>query len=168
MKNHFNFAFRGERVLITNDFGYYCYLSYQEFKDLLNDKIDHCTEKWRELVQKKFVADGDIEVFIENSFLALKAMKLYLYKSPSLHIFVVTTQCNSDCIYCQAHSNNTSCFITMNNETAEKAVDIALSAPEKHLSFEFQGGEPLINFGIVKKSAIIKYPKSWIGRIQAA
>lgn len=39
----------------------------------------------------------------------------------------------------------------MSEETAERAVDVALQAPNKRLSFEFQGGEPLLNFPVVKR-----------------
>jgi His-Xaa-Ser system radical SAM maturase HxsB len=38
----------------------------------------------------------------------------------------------------------------MNKEVAKRAVDIALQSPEKNLNFEFQGGEPLVNFDIIK------------------
>ena len=38
----------------------------------------------------------------------------------------------------------------MSKEIAEKAIDIALQSPETELSFEFQGGEPLLNFEIIK------------------
>ena len=43
----------------------------------------------------------------------------------------------------------------MDEETAEKAVDIALESPAKYLSFEFQGGEPLLNFRVIKH--IVEY-----------
>lgn len=38
----------------------------------------------------------------------------------------------------------------MDKETAKKAVDIALSSENKTISFEFQGGEPLLNYEIIK------------------
>jgi His-Xaa-Ser system radical SAM maturase HxsB len=38
----------------------------------------------------------------------------------------------------------------MNEEIAKKAVDVALSSPAKHLIFEFQGGEPLLNFETIE------------------
>lgn len=43
----------------------------------------------------------------------------------------------------------------MNYEIAEKAVDIALQSPTKCLTFEFQGGEPLLNFNVIKH--IVEY-----------
>lgn len=38
----------------------------------------------------------------------------------------------------------------MDREMAQKAVDIALQSPEQYLSFEFQGGEPLIHFEMIR------------------
>lgn len=38
----------------------------------------------------------------------------------------------------------------MSIETARKAVDIALSSNSENLTFEFQGGEPLTNFDVIK------------------
>ena len=38
----------------------------------------------------------------------------------------------------------------MSKETAKKAVDIAMSCPTPCISIEFQGGEPLINFEVIK------------------
>ncbi|HAE53135.1 MAG TPA: His-Xaa-Ser system radical SAM maturase HxsB [Ruminococcus sp.] len=158
MKNYFNFSLRdNNKILLTNDFGYYCYLNRQEFKDFINDNISINTEKGQELVRKKFIF-SDTEIFIENNFLKLKNMKSYLFRSPTLHIFVVTTQCNADCVYCQAHSEKTSHFMNMDICTAEKAVDIALKSPQNYLSFEFQGGEPLINYPVIKH--IIEYTES--------
>jgi His-Xaa-Ser system radical SAM maturase HxsB len=45
----------------------------------------------------------------------------------------------------------------MNKEIAKKAVDIALQSPSMNLTFEFQGGEPLANFEVLKY--IVNYSK---------
>jgi His-Xaa-Ser system radical SAM maturase HxsB len=43
----------------------------------------------------------------------------------------------------------------MDNENAERSVDVALQSPEKFLTFEFQGGEPLLNYKVIKH--IVEY-----------
>ena len=43
----------------------------------------------------------------------------------------------------------------MQELTAKSAVDIALQSPNEYLTFEFQGGEPLLNFDIIKH--IVEY-----------
>ena len=53
-------------------------------------------------------------------------------------------------VYCQAQSGNINICKMMNEDIAKKSVDIALQSPQRELSFEFQGGEPLSNFPIIK------------------
>lgn len=71
---------------------------------------------------------------------------------------IVVSRLNKDdmsCIYCQANNGVECSHLIMNKEMAEKAVDIALQSPEQSLCFEFQGGEPLVNFEIIKH--IVQY-----------
>jgi sulfatase maturation enzyme AslB (radical SAM superfamily) len=49
----------------------------------------------------------------------------------------------------------------MTKEIAQKSVDLALQSPNKYLSFEFQGGEPLENFEVLKY--IVEYTESHSG-----
>lgn len=155
MLNFFNFQNGKNGFLITNDLGEYCRLTFEDFSDFVsNKKLNNC-DKEAELIKKGFIINEDIESFVESRIHDLRLMKSYIFKSPTLHIFVVTTECNGDCIYCQAHSSATKHSMMMSKEIAEKSVDIALSSPQNFLSFEFQGGEPLINFEVIRH--IIEY-----------
>lgn len=49
-------------------------------------------------------------------------------------------------MYCQAQNGNEIPNGFMTEEIAERAVDVALTSPNDNLSFEFQGGEPLLIF----------------------
>ena len=60
-------------------------------------------------------------------------------------------------MYCQA-STDLDRHTKMTLETAERAVDIALQAPSHFLTFEFQGGEPLMNFETLRH--IVEYTKA--------
>lgn len=77
-----------------------------------------------------------------------------LFFGTTLHIFVLTLACNLRCLYCQAeYEGGGEPF--MSADTARRAVEFALSSPEKELTFEFQGGEPLLNFKTL--STIVEY-----------
>ena len=39
----------------------------------------------------------------------------------------------------------------MSEEVAEKSLDLVFKSPSKFLKIEFQGGEPLLNFELIKK-----------------
>jgi len=82
----------------------------------------------------------------------------FLFKGTSLHIIVPTLRCNQDCIYCHACSRGVKeKGYDMDEETAKKTVDFILQSPSEPITIEFQGGEPLLNFDIVK--FVVKYAK---------
>ena len=161
MINYFNFKKFDDDYLITNDFGRYMFVSKQELKSLLTGTVDSTSEFGRKAIDRMFWYDGSLQAFSEHTIPYMRDSKNYLFSATSLHIFVVTNKCNMQCIYCQAQNGQSIPNGMMNKETAQKAVDIALSSPSKYLSFEFQGGEPLLNFEIIK--FIVKYSEEHKG-----
>lgn len=154
--NYFNFKKFKDRYLITNDLGKYLFLSEKEFSKLCDNTYMEDEELCRKLSERYFVIDKNREAFIDEASLKLREHKSYLFEGTQLHIFVLTTNCNQSCVYCQASakvSGNSKKLMSM--EIAEKSVDIALQSPAQNLSFEFQGGEPLLNFKVLKH--IVKY-----------
>ena len=153
--NYFNFKQFGDSVLMTNDFGKYVFVSREDFQKVLSLNVDRESELYNVLNEKKMIYDeSDLEYSSENKY-ALREIKGHVNVATSLHIFVVTTVCNMSCVYCQANNGIECSHLVMNMEMAEKAVDIALQSPEQSLCFEFQGGEPLVNFDIIKH--IVEY-----------
>jgi len=78
----------------------------------------------------------------------------FLSEGPTLHIVVVTSNCNLSCIYCQASATNVAAK-NMSKETAIETVNRIFESPSDSFIIEFQGGEPLMNFSAVK--TIITY-----------
>lgn len=153
--NYFNFKQFGDFVLMTNDFGKYVFVSREDFQKILSLNVDRESELYNELNKKKMIYDeSDLEYSSENKY-ALREIKGYVNAATSLHIFVVTTVCNMSCVYCQANNGIECSHLVMDKEMVERAVDIALQSPEQSLCFEFQGGEPLVNFEIIKH--IVEY-----------
>ncbi|WP_201832796.1 His-Xaa-Ser system radical SAM maturase HxsB [Microvirga zambiensis] len=81
----------------------------------------------------------------------LRTRKSFLRGGPSLHIFVVTLGCDHGCHYCQVsrrlHSGGR---YDMSLETAAAAVDRLFDSPSPNLTVEFQGGEPLLAFPVIR------------------
>lgn len=155
--NYFNFKEKENNYLITNDIGEYVFLSKQDFRNLIKKKeLDK--ELKTELIQKGFIYEGSEEILATNQAMRLRRTKEYLLVPTTLHIFVVSKNCNFNCIYCQAGNLNQNENYNMSKETAKRAVDIAMDSPSRHLTFEFQGGEPLMNFETIKY--IVEYSKS--------
>ncbi len=66
-------------------------------------------------------------------------------------ILKITNRCNLNCVYCYAINKNNR---DMDFETAKNAIDYILKMDDK-LKIQFTGGEPLLNFDLIKK--IIDY-----------
>lgn len=154
--NYFNFDNRKDLFFLTNDFGYYCYLNKEDFQNLLSEKYDQIVpDKQKELLEKYFIYEEDEAVFAEKTVIPYRDSKYYTLQGTSLHIFVMTNACNMNCVYCQAQDSEQLDKGKMSMETAERAVDIALQTPVRRMTFEFQGGEPLTNFDVIKH--IVQY-----------
>lgn len=109
--------------------------------------------------------DGLYERAFENLFVARPAQKSqqqllalrlrsrlsFLRAATPLHLFVVTLRCEHSCPYCQvSRQSEDRGRYDMGQQTASKALDIALSAPAPLIKIEFQGGEPLLNFELIR------------------
>lgn len=155
IRSDFNFQkFGKDKFLITNYAGRYALLDNDEFHmfckgdTLHSDTLDKLSESF-------FCTEGNSEQFIAKYSEAIREYRNYLFVGTGLHIFVLTEKCNMKCVYCQASTNEKGRM--MSCETAEKCVDFALHSPNKYLSIEFQGGEPLANFKVLKH--IVNYCK---------
>lgn len=157
MKNHFNFMWKNGEVLITNDLGDYAFLTKEEFTDFAIDRVDEKSDLFDLLSKKGFVTSDDPNVFISERIGDLRSIKGYLFSSTALHIFAVTNSCNQNCIYCQAKAPDSKLNGIMDAETGRKAIEVAMQSPSHNLTFEFQGGEPLLNFDVILE--MINYSK---------
>ena len=156
--NHFNFRPFNGQVLLTNDFGEFCFLRHEDFNDLIHSQIDTESPIGQELLRKHMIyTESNLKYSFSRSG-QLRDYKDYLNAATSLHIFVVTTACNLRCVYCQANNGVSQPHVFMTKETASKAVDIALQSPARFMTFEFQGGEPLLNYDVIRH--IIEYAET--------
>jgi sulfatase maturation enzyme AslB (radical SAM superfamily) len=74
-----------------------------------------------------------------------------LQDSTGLHILVVTLRCEHTCRYCQVSRQSAAKNVfDMTEETARRALELAFRSPSPQLKIEFQGGEPLLNFPLVR------------------
>ena len=149
--NYFNFKKNQEGYLITNEQGRYYFLSPKEFENFVREDFAAIDPGILEdLKERYFIYDSNEAVFVEKAMEAYRDNKQYIFHGTCLHIFVLTNACNMCCVYCQAQDSSQEIKGIMNEETARQAVEIALQSPEQNLTFEFQGGEPLINFDMIR------------------
>ncbi len=105
-----------------------------------------------ELLEKEgmlFSPNEDYGNLIENHQSVVKALCLH-----------VSHDCNLRCRYCFGGTGNFGgSRVLMDFETGKKAFDFLFktSGPRRHIEVDYFGGEPLMNFEVVKK--LIKYGK---------
>ena len=150
------FSFRriGDTVVVVNEYGNYLLLTEEEFNHLMeNGPTGFGRALTNELKAQNMVFDKDTA---SRAAERLRARFADAARVTNLHIIIVTLRCNLKCVYCQANAASCDSHETdMTVETAKKVVDTIFSAPTKLVNFEFQGGEPLLNWDTVK--FIIEY-----------
>ena len=156
--NYFNFKEFNNEMLLTNDFGNFIFLNKAQFQSLLKKQVSPDTDLYQSLLHNHMLYEGSALRYSHDQSGELSAYKSHVFAPTCLHIFVVATACNLNCVYCQANNGIRKPSDLMTKEVAEKAVDMALQSPSEQLSFEFQGGEPLVNWNVIKH--IVEYSEA--------
>jgi uncharacterized protein len=141
----------GGRVLVTSTEGEFLMLSQGEFASFARGDVPPDSELYRRLAEKNLVrAAFDERRMVER----LRARKRFLSFGPNLHIVVVTLRCNETCVYCHASRADMEATHTdMTPEVADATVDQIFATTSPDVTIEFQGGEPLVAFDMVKRIA---------------
>ena len=145
------FARKNESVFLTNEVGDFTYLEKDIFEEFISHKLDK-GEEYYNLKSKFFLYDQPLPAILDILATRYRTRCRFLYENTALHMFVVTLRCNQRCSYCHAASEGLSTpgQFDMNQDTAIKSVEFAFQSPSPNVKIEFQGGEPLLNFDIVK------------------
>ncbi len=153
---NFNFEKIGKKYFISNDFGNWLMIGAGDFNKISNDEFSEKSKIYQSLKKEGFLRD-----YLDFEGLSGQLNKLMplSHGGPSLHIMVVTLKCNHNCLYCRAISRQHDFSDTnMSYKTVQESVDMALKSPNLNITLEFQGGEALMNWPIVKKA--VKYAKT--------
>ncbi len=150
--SHFAMPFKhrnvGGKVLLTNTEGDYVMLEEDEFSGFVQGSVPQESNLYRRLSEHNFVRATADRAKLEEG---LRNRKGFLDFGPNLHIIVVTLRCNETCVYCHASRADMDAVHTdMTLETADKTVDQIFASTNPNLTIEFQGGEPLVAFPVVK------------------
>jgi uncharacterized protein len=143
----------GQKVVITNQEGSFLVLDQGEFQQFAEATVERGSALWARLAGANFIRS---ELSAQSAADRLRERKSFIHHGPNLHIVVVTLRCNETCVYCHASRADMDATHTdMTRELAETTVDQILRTTNPNVTLEFQGGEPLVNFPVVKH--IIEY-----------
>ena len=141
-----------QQVLLVNQAGEFIFISPEDFNSFINESLDTESQIFLDLKSKHFVSDTDKETAIDLLATKLRTRKAFLRNFTALHMVVVTTRCNFRCDYCHASSTTYEQQSgDMSLDTAQKIVNMIFRTPSATIKIEFQGGEPILNWKIVKK-----------------
>ena len=140
------------KYLLVNDFGNYEYLKPPEFDKWLKSKLPKKSKVFESLAEKGFIRN---RMDFDSLPAKWRSANSHLFTSAGLHILVMTLRCNHTCVYCQSSAVDSSKKNTdMSFRTAKASVDFAFKSPNPLITIEFQGGEPLLNWDVLKKTVI--------------
>ena len=135
-------------TLITNDAGQWQMLSGADYARYVAGDVADETALGAELTAKNFIRE---HLDFPRLGGALTARHLLDWPGPRVHTVVVTRRCNFKCGYCHASvAKENDPATDMSVATARRAVDLIFQSKNPEITIEFQGGEPLLNWPVVK------------------
>lgn len=157
----FNFTkFMEDEYLLVNETGEFIWLNKNDLKNLCEGLLtfEMSQALFLELLNKQFIYLKKDKEALSRKAIKYRTKKQFLYSGPVLHVFVVTTRCQHKCHYCQITPQSEKAIeYDMTLEIARKSVEMMMKAPSETITVEFQGGETLLAFDIVKE--IVLYTK---------
>ena len=144
-------ALDDREYVLTNQAGEFMVVERPMLEALVRHRLPATNQLYDDLKSKHFIIDRDSSVAMDLLSLKVRTKLQRLADFTGLHIFVVSLRCEHSCPYCQVsrQSDNKLAF-DMSIETAEKALALVFRSPSPGIKIEFQGGEPLLNFPLIR------------------
>jgi uncharacterized protein len=137
--------------VLTNQAGEFTLITRDALEALAAHRLSMGAPLYQDLKAKHFLLDDDSDVAIELLAVKVRTKLRRLAEFTALHIFVVSLRCEHACPYCQvSRQSDDKAAFDMSRETAAKALDLVFRSPSPALKIEFQGGEPLLNFSLIR------------------
>lgn len=148
----FNFTrLNQDEYLLTNLVGESLVLDREQLSGFVGHKLAPDSNEFRNLKSKHFLLDPDSTVPIDLLSLKLRTRLSTFAEFTGLHIFVATLRCEHACPYCQVSRQSADRrAYDMSFETADRSLDMVFRSPSRAIKIEFQGGEPMLNFELIK------------------
>jgi uncharacterized protein len=139
-------------VLVSNITGDFVTLAPDEFERLIGLDLSPGDSLYEKAYAAHLISRRGQVAQHQLLALGLRSRMAFLREMTPLHLFVVTLRCEHSCPYCQVSRQSTDRQrYDMSEDTASRALAIALDSPSRRIKIEFQGGEPLLNFGLIQK-----------------
>ena len=142
-------ALDAKREVLVNEVGEHLLVPTGTAQQIVRREVDPHSDLYLRLRARQFLFDDQSSPLLDMLATKYRTKKSFLDGFTKLHIFVTTLRCEHSCLYCQVSRQSADRRrYDMSTETAEKALDLMFKSPAPHLTVEFQGGEPLLNFDL--------------------
>jgi His-Xaa-Ser system radical SAM maturase HxsB len=139
------------RYVLSNDVGEHLVLTRPQLEQFVKKTVPVNSDFYGDLKSKHFLIDDDSNVAIDLLALKYRTKAQRISQFTALHLFVVTLRCDYTCQYCQvSRQTDDKLAYDMSRETAGKALSFVFQSPSPAIKIEFQGGEPLLNFPVIR------------------
>lgn len=143
-----SYSFGKDKNLVTTEHGSWVLLSDDEFRALRAHRVAERPRLFNTLEQVGVILTEDNIHEVTKSY---RERFSHLFRGPVLHIMIPTFRCNLRCEYCHSVPKPpNSRGWDMDEETMKSIMDFIVTSPSKVLTAEFQGGECLLNFDLIK------------------
>jgi uncharacterized protein len=140
----------GEKLLV-NEVGEHLLLDDTTFDAFVGKRLPPTATAYDDLKAKHMLFDGRPDVPVKMLATKYRTKRSFLSGFTRLHMFVVTLRCEHSCHYCQvSRVSPDKARYDMTRETAARSLDLVFRSPAPQVSIEFQGGEPLLNFDVIR------------------
>lgn len=142
-----------QRFVITNIVGEHFVLTQSELSNLIRKEGKLPNHILSSLYAKHMIYNGESHTPLMYTGLKYRTKIARLKNFTALHMVVTTLRCDYTCNYCQVSRQNLSASkdqYDMTQETADNVIINIFNSPSKAIKIEFQGGESLLNFDIIK------------------
>ena len=145
-------ALDADRYVLTNFVGEYIVLPKPAARQLVRHELDVHSDLFDELASRHFVMAGDSGVALDLLAVKYRTKQSMLAQFTSLFMFVVSLRCDHSCPYCQVSRQSVDRqAYDMTPEVADRAIDFMFQSPSRVIKVEFQGGESLLNFPLIRR-----------------
>ncbi len=120
-------------------------LTPAEFLELNSFKVLRGGPLFNRLLDRGLIVDTNN---LQKVITDYRRLNSHLFNDTGLHIAVVTKKCNLRCTYCHAEGGGST--DEMSIETAGRVLQYLFDVRNNSVTLEFQGGEALLNWPVVK------------------
>lgn len=139
------------REILVNEAGEYIVAERGTARAVVERTVDTASDLYRRLRARHFVFDDQSSPLLDVLATKYRTKRSFLDDFTKLHMFVTTLRCEHSCHYCQVSRQSADRVrYDMSRETAERALGLMFESPARHLTLEFQGGESLLNFDLIR------------------